>query len=177
MAGLAWRSAARPGIEPEPPAKTVDRLEFGPLDTADPGLARLRETLPADVRVQPIDAAILERCEWRDLTVDAFGTTEAFLATGYGLVLMRDDEILAEAYAPFLGHGVAEIGVVTAEPHRGHGYAPIACAYLAATLAGAGYAMSWSCDSDNEPSVRVAQKLGFAPARPYALFLYRPMPA
>ena len=36
---------------------------------------------------------------------------------------MRDDEILAEAYAPFIGGGVAEVGVVTSEAHRGQGSA------------------------------------------------------
>ena len=88
---------------------------------------------------------------------------------------MRDDEILAEAYAPFIGRGVAEVGVVTAEAHRGQGLAPIAIAWLGAVLAERGLAMYWSCDTTNEASVRVAGKLGFGAARPFGILLYRPL--
>ena len=177
MAGLAWRASERAGLEPEAPAKTVERLEFGPIDPADPRFATLRDALPAGVVVEPMNSTILERCEWRELVVAAYGTPEAFLAVGHALVLMEDGEIVAEAYAPFIGGGIAEIGVVTAEAQRGRGLAAIACAFLAAALADAGLAMTWSCDADNGPSIRVAEKLGFGTSRPYALMLYRPNPA
>jgi len=72
-----------------------------------------------------------------------------------------------------IGGGVAEVGVVTSEAHRGQGLASIAIAWLAADLAERGLGMYWSCDTDNEASVRVAGKLGFGPARPFGILLYR----
>jgi RimJ/RimL family protein N-acetyltransferase len=107
----------------------------------------------------------------------AHGSGGAFLEHALGLCLMRGDEIVAEAYAPFIGGGVAEVGVVTAEAHRGHGFAPIAIAFLAETLAERGLGMYWSCDADNVPSIRVADKVGFGAPRPFSLLLYRPIAA
>ncbi len=173
IVGLTWPDDADKSATPEPPARAQDRLGFGPIPASGDGLDRLRSDLPAGVTVRPMDADLLARCEWRELVEGAHGSVEAFLEHGLGLCLMRDDEILAEAYAPFIGAGVAELGVVTAEAHRGQGLAAIAIAWLAATLDERGLAMYWSCDTSNEASVRVAGKLGFGPPRPFGILLYR----
>jgi GNAT superfamily N-acetyltransferase len=177
MVGIAWGQAAGP-IVPEAPAKTLERLGFDAV-AGDPDgrLARLRGELPAGISVSPIDAGLLARCEWRELVVAAHGSSEAFLEHAFGLCLMRGDEIVAEAYAPFIGNRVAEVGVVTAEAHRGRGYASIAIAFLAEQLNARGLAMYWSCDADNTASIRVAKKVGFGAPRPFQLLLYRPLAA
>ena len=173
VVGLAWPDDATATAVPEPPARKQDRLGYGPIPAAADRLDRLRDDLPAGVKVRPMDADLLTRCEWRALVEGAHGSIDAFLEHGIGLCLMREDEILAEAYAPFIGGGVAEVGVVTSEAHRGQGLASIAIAWLAVALAERGLAMYWSCDTDNEASVRVAGKLGFGPARPFGILLYR----
>ncbi|MEO8469175.1 MAG: GNAT family N-acetyltransferase [Chloroflexota bacterium] len=175
--GLVWPGDSAGSVEPEAPARSIARLGFDAIDPADERFARLRADLPADLTVRPMDPELLARCEWLELVVDAHGSIEAFLARGSGLCLMRGDEIVAEAYAPFIGRGVAEVGVVTPEPHRGHGYASVAIAFLAKVLAGRGLAMYWSCDADNDASIRVAAKLGFGPPRPFGILLYRPLEA
>lgn len=175
VVGLTWPGDAGGSVSPEAPAKVMDRLGFDPIPATGARLGRLRDDLPDGVTVRPLDAGLLARCEWRELVEGAHGSIDAFLEHGIGLCLMRDDEILAEAYAPFIGHGVAEVGVVTAEAHRGQGLAPIAIAWLAAVLAERGLAMYWSCDTTNEASVRVAGKLGFGEARPFGILLYRPL--
>jgi hypothetical protein len=179
MVGIAWAEGEAAGaITPEVPAKILERLGFDPI-AGDPDgrLARLRGELPDGITVRPIDAELLARCEWRELVESAHGSAESFLEHAFGLCLMRGDEIVAEAYAPFIGNGVAEVGVVTSEAHRGHGYAPIAVAFLAQALADRALAMYWSCDADNVASIRVAGKVGFGPARPFQLLLYRPLPS
>jgi GNAT superfamily N-acetyltransferase len=177
MVGIAWADDGGP-ITPDPPAKVLERLGFDPI-AGDPDgrLARLRSQLPDGVTVSPIDAELLARCEWRELVESAHGTGAAFLEHALGLCLIRGDEIVAEAYAPFIGGGVAEVGVVTADAHRGQGYARIAIAFLAETLAARGLAMYWSCDADNLASIRVADKVGFGPPHPFRLLLYRPIAA
>jgi hypothetical protein len=175
MVGVVWTGAEDGPITPETPARVVKRLGFDPIAPSSETLARLRADLPADVVDRSIDAELLARCEWSELVEGAHGSAEAFLEHGLGICLVRHDEILAEAYAPFIGRDVAEVGVITPEAHRGRGYAPIAVAFLATALAERGLAMYWSCDADNIASVRVADKVGFGPARPFRLLLYRPL--
>jgi GNAT superfamily N-acetyltransferase len=174
--GLVWADEDGVAIVPEAPARVIDRLGFEAIPAASHMLQALAAALPAGDDARPMDAALLERCEWADQVIGAHGSVESFLANGAGLCIMRGDEILAEAYAPFIGHGVAEVGVVTREAHRRHGYAAIAIACLADRLAGTGLAMYWSCDADNVGSIRVAEKVGFAPPRPFRLLLYRQLP-
>jgi GNAT superfamily N-acetyltransferase len=178
MVGIAWAEGQEGGpITPEAPAKVLERLGFDAI-TGDPDgrLAAFRGELPTGITVRPIDAELLARCEWRELVESAHGSPEAFLEHAFGLCLMRGDEIVAEAYAPFIGNGVAEVGVVTAETHRGQGLGSIAVAFLGEALADRGLAMYWSCDADNLASIRVANKVGFGAPRPFQLLLYRPLP-
>ena len=173
MVGLIWPSTDDGPVTPEAPAQAMDRLGFGPIQTASPRLEDLRAALPAGIDVRSMDAELLARCEWRELVEAAYGSIDAFLDQGLGLCLMRDDEILAEAYAPFIGRGVAEVGVVTAEAHRGQGLAATAIACLTERLDERDLAMYWSCDTSNDASVRVAGKLGFGAAQPFRILMYR----
>lgn len=176
MVGLV--RSTKEGPEPqEAPAKRVERVDFAPLDPSAESLARLRRSLPSPLRVVPLTRDLLERCQWRDVAAEAAGGVDAFIETGIGLCLMAGDEILSEAYAPFVGRRSAEVGVITAEGHRGSGLAAIAVAFLAERLAHRDLGLYWSCDSANTASIRVAEKLGLASPRPYAMLLYRALPA
>ncbi len=177
LVGLAWPDGHHGPVAPGPPARTIDRLGFDPIDASSARSEALRAALPDGVTVRPIDAELLARCEWRELVEAAHGSADAFLANAFGLCLMRDDEILAEAYAPFIGRGVAEIGVVTAEAHRRKGLAAIAVAWLMVPIAERGLAAYWSCNTTNEASIRVAQKVGFGAPRPFGIRLYRQLEA
>ena len=174
MVGLVW-CENEDVPEPAPPAKRVERLDFAPLDPQAPNLAAARASLPAEVRVEALTPLLLERCEWRDIVLSACGSAEAFFRGATGLCLLAGDTIVAEAYAPYVGRGSAEVGVVTPESERGRGYATIAAAFLSAALAERSIAMYWSCDADNGPSIRVAEKLGFEQRRSFSILMYRPL--
>lgn len=130
---------------------------------------------PHECHVNRVTRELLERCQWRDFVVNATGSVTAFLQTGIGVCLMVGDEIVAEGYAPYIGRGSAEVGVVTSEEQRGRGYATIVAAFLAAIVGEQDLAMYWSCDADNAASIRVAEKLGFQDPKSFALLLYRPL--
>jgi RimJ/RimL family protein N-acetyltransferase len=87
--------------------------------------------------------------------------------------MMRGNEIIVESYVSSFGETQADIGAVTREAYRGHGYAPIACAYLIQACEQRGYQAYWSCDAENEASIRVAQKLGVRQERAYQILEYR----
>jgi RimJ/RimL family protein N-acetyltransferase len=150
----------------------AQRLEFLDCDPDSAVLAELRQRLPAGFEMRRIDRALLERCEWRADMEFFCGSLDTFLAQDLGLCMMRGDEIIVEAYASSFGETHAEIGAVTREPHRGRGYAPIACAYLIEAVAQRGYQPYWSCDRDNTASIRVARKLGFRAEKPYRILEY-----
>ena len=151
-------------------ATIVERLGFS---DADPDtLNHLRSQLPDGFSMQAIDAQLLQRCEWREEMIFYAGSEENFLAHGAGLCMMNGDEILVEAYASALGETRAEIGAITIKPYRGRGYAPIACAFLAAACQQRGCQPYWSCDADHTASIRVAQKMGFRQAKAYQIYEY-----
>lgn len=168
--GLVWRDDAFT-IQIPTADKTIHRTEFG---ECAPTSTPIR--LPEGLAFRAIDHTLLERCEWRPEIENFCGSLENFLAHGFGVCLMRGDEILTEAYAPFVAERVAEIGVVTHEAHRGQGYGVIACTHLIQLCRERGLEPYWSCDADNTGSVRLAQKLGFGHGRPYEIRLYRGTP-
>ena len=169
---LVWPPATSSQL-PAPEAATfVQRLEYTDCDADAPILATWRNRLPAGFEIHPIDRQLLERCEWRSDMEFYCGSLDNFLVNGMGLCLMRGDEIIVEAYASSFGKTHAEIGAITHEGYRGHGYAPIACAYLIQACEQRGYHAYWSCDVDNPASARVARKLGFRQEKAYQVLEY-----
>jgi RimJ/RimL family protein N-acetyltransferase len=155
-------------------ADVIDRLEFHEYDPGSETLNALRRQLPDGYVIRPITRLLLERCEWRDEMEFYAGSLDNFIRHGIGLCMMREGEIIAEAYASALGKTRAEIGAITRDAYRGRGYAPIACAHLIKACEKQGYQAYWSCDADHTASVRVAQKLGFRQERAYQSFEYNP---
>jgi RimJ/RimL family protein N-acetyltransferase len=171
---LVWPST----LVPEPfllqDAQIVQRLEFYGCASRGQVLADWRRRLPAGFEIRAIDRRLLARCEWRSEMEFYCGSLDNFLANGIGLCLMRGEDIIAEAYASSLGGGRAEIGAVTRAAYRGKGYAPIACAYLIKACEERGCQPNWSCDIDNEASIRVARKLEFRQQRAYQILEVEP---
>jgi RimJ/RimL family protein N-acetyltransferase len=169
---LVWPPSTESHLMPPESEHLNQRLEFYDCDPRSQILADLRGRLPDGMEIRPMDRKLLERCEWRSDMEFFCGSLDHFLENGIGLCMMRGEEIIVEAYASSLGEGNAEIGAVTHEAFRGQGYAPITCAYLIQVCARHGYNPIWSCDIDNEASIRVAQKLGFRQERAYQVFEY-----
>jgi GNAT superfamily N-acetyltransferase len=170
---LVWSPPVAGHVMPPPQAtKEFDRLEFfdrRPVPTrAGEGVWRL----PDGCTLRRMEASLFARCLWRDLHVRMAGTSENFLAHGLGFCLMRDEEIVCEAYAGCLGAGKWEIGAITHEPHRRQGYAVVTCTHLIEMCEGAGQPTCWSCETDNVAPVATARRLGYTSERAYKLLYY-----
>jgi len=150
----------------------VNRIEFYACDPDSEILNNLRRQMPEGHRIQNIDKQLLERCEWRTEMEFYAGNMNNFLTHAIGLCLMRENEIVVEAYASALGKTTAEIGAITHTAERGRGFAPIACAYLIEVCRQRRYQAYWSCNADHTASIRVAQKLGFQQERAYRIYTY-----
>jgi RimJ/RimL family protein N-acetyltransferase len=171
---LVWPSAYASRLLAPITTCVNQRIEFYGYDPGSPVLANWRQRLPDGFDIRPIDRQIIERCEWRDEMVFYCGSLENFLANEFGLCLMQKDNIIVEAYVSSFGEKQAEIGAVTHEMYRGHGYAPITCAYLIEACEQRGYHSYWSCDAENIASVQVARKLGFQHEQAYQILEYSP---
>ena len=72
-----------------------------------------------------------------------------------------EDEIVSVAHAFAWSPGYVDIGVTTHEEWRGQGLATSAAALVAAEVRARGQVPVWSCGAHNEPSLRIAARLGF----------------
>ena len=100
---------------------------------------------------------------------------ENFLAHGFGVCLVKDGEVVSEAYAPYVTTKNIELATLTKESHRGRGYAAITCAHFIQACQARSLAPYWSCDADNAASAKLARKLGFKNEREYEILMYRGM--
>lgn len=174
---IVWRANAWQ-IEIPKADKLLQRSEFTDFDPVSPAFTRLAASpLREGLAFQTINRDLLEACEWKGEIESFCGSLENFLAHGFGVCLLQSQEIIAEAYAPFVAPGAVEIGAVTREAQRGKGYAALTCARLIQTCLDRQLKPYWSCDADNLPSVNLAVKLGFLNQQAYEIQIYRGTPS
>lgn len=98
---------------------------------------------------------VVPRNFWRD---------EAhFLAEGIGYTLILDGEIASFSFAAFRTATRLEIGIETAEKHRGKGCALSVSSALIDYCLEHNLEPVWACRLENQGSYHLAQKLGFQP--------------
>jgi hypothetical protein len=148
---LAW-------MPPEPRYDGTD-LDFSERDPAV-DLQRLVH-VPAGLRLERIDAELLERCAWGGYKVDVFGSSAAALEHGLGYCLLDGDTVVSEAFAGPLSRGTLEMGTITHEDYRRRGLASIVCARTLLECERLGYQTWWNCTKQNLGSAAMARKLGY----------------
>lgn len=140
-----------------PGSDRTDRADLaGPTDgvrllgSGDRALAR---HLPADLRPEIEDAL-------------AYAPTAA--------VLVEDDgepRIAAVCYATHVTESLWDVSIDTVEPYRRRGLAVRAVTFLTRHLRERGKEPVWGAQEDNEPSLRLAGKLGYEPVDRLAVFV------
>ena len=118
--------------------------------------------LPDGYELKKIDVDIYDKCLESPVTADfvsAFESKEKYLSIGRGIVITKDNNIVAGAssYTRYL-EGI-EIEVDTIEDERRKHLATIACSALILNCLEEGLYPSW--DAQNMNSVRLAEKLGY----------------
>jgi len=86
---------------------------------------------------------------------------EFLLPSCKGYVAMVENEPASIAFSAYLHGSDLEIGIETAEKHRGSGLAFAACVALIRYCIEKGMTPIWSCKLDNTASMKLAQRLGF----------------
>lgn len=132
-------------------------------------LTPLLAPFPAGCEVRLFDAELLpQSADYGDL-ITQHGSIERVLENWFGVALLCEGEIAAEASAGLAVDDVIEVGVATREAHRGKGYATQVCAHLLQLCEARGYRTYWNTNTSNIPSVKLARKLGYQLERPYHL--------
>ena len=149
--------------------RVVDRVRFEDCDLESKTLRTLRDGLPPDFEMSPLDCELLGQCHHalRELSEVYGDRLDSYFDFGYGVCLLHDGKVVSEAYAGFVADGRMEAIAGTIERFRGRGLASIASAYLAEEARVRGYAFTWSCLADNIGSLKVARRLAFRSERPY----------
>lgn len=125
-------------------------------------LARLAQTLPEGLRIEPIDRQMYHQVMNTGWAVDfcsQFPDAEAFVREGLGFVCLLNDEIVGGASSYIRYNNGIEIQVETRSDCRRLGIAAACCARLILACLERGLYPSW--DAANRASVALAEKLGY----------------
>ena len=117
--------------------------------------------MPAGYRLGVRDEHLFRKSFDYQSTMELFGSVEKVMQHTLGVVILHEGMVACEAATGAPTHGLIEVGVTTAEEHRGRGLATIACARLIEMCEEQGYKTWWDCAKQNIPSVRLAKKLGY----------------
>jgi GNAT superfamily N-acetyltransferase len=152
---------------PLPEPQYDGRTLYFPTRSPTVALAPLIQALSAEYRLVTRDAALFARSFDAADLLATFGSVEQVLRHTRGAMLLRDELPVCEASTGAAVEGRIEVGVTTHEQFRGQGLATIACAALIAACEAEGLATWWDCAAQNEPSVRLARRLGYGEGRAY----------
>ncbi|MCR5281756.1 MAG: GNAT family N-acetyltransferase [Lachnospiraceae bacterium] len=146
-----------------PMAKKVERYAIKKDTQFDTDLLQNIVTgLPDGYRLKAIDEKIYDMCledpVMRDF-VSSFESKDRFLEIGRGMVILKNDKIVAGASSYTRYREGIEIEVDTVESERRKGLATIVCAALILRCLEEGLYPSW--DAQNMNSVHLAEKLGY----------------
>jgi RimJ/RimL family protein N-acetyltransferase len=157
--------------EPYYVGRAIDFTERVPPSDQRDLLAR---PLPDDLRLVPLDAALLPRIEWADDTLHAFGSVDAWTELGLGWCLLdRSGAVVAQGMAGPRTRGSMEMGVWVHESHRRRGFGILVSLYTAVACEVAGARVWWNTNVDNGASIGIARRIGFTCERAYDLVAYR----
>jgi RimJ/RimL family protein N-acetyltransferase len=165
-----WQDHAYNQLLPPTPDFDGWELEFTdrPLGT-DP-IPHL--SVPDGCALRPIDATWFARCRYGEYYAAYFGSVERTLEKGLGYCLVKEQELLSEAFAADAALGLIEIGTITGEAYRGRGYAALTCARLIRECEARGYRTYWNCAKENQASAGLARSLGYQTEQEFRYVVY-----
>lgn len=155
-----------------PTAKRVTRYAIKKNTVFDKELLKNNlSMLPAGYEIKAIDGDLYDKCLINPVTADfvsSFDSKEQYLSLGRGVVITKDDIIVAGASSFARYNEGIEIEVDTVEHERRKHLATIACSALILKCLEEGLYPSW--DAQNMNSVRLAEKLGYEYSHDYVAY-------
>ncbi|HEV3473274.1 MAG TPA: GNAT family N-acetyltransferase [Actinomycetota bacterium] len=168
---------------PEPCRRLLDRLPKKPARSRTrirlvldrDAFARSPRPAPAaGVELVDIDADVLARLEPLGLDIGGrfWPSENAFLERGLGVAGLTEGVAASAVYSACVVRGVAEVDVATLERFRGRGLAGLVVERFARRCLERGLVPTWDCFDYNEPSLRLARRLGFEERARYPFYSF-----
>jgi RimJ/RimL family protein N-acetyltransferase len=162
-----WQEA-QPLLLPDLRGAIIRRMDF-----AFQGLPEdIPQRVPSRAIIRRIDSYLLQSA-YSNLAyvrgwIDSFWhTPEDFLQRGSGFCAVVGDTIAAWCLTVFAAGNEREVGLETIADFRGQGFATLVATATIEEIVKNGLTPRWQCHAGNRPSVAVAEKVGFVPAREY----------
>ncbi len=133
-------------------------------------IIELKEALPSEYVIRPLDLALLEQSS-RSLLGDIllfYNSYDDFLNRGFGFGVLRDGNLVSLARTCFPFRTRFEIQVNTLPRFQRKGLATSASAMLIESSLRSGLVPDW--DAANEESIHLALKLGYSNPQSYHVF-------
>jgi RimJ/RimL family protein N-acetyltransferase len=121
-------------------------------------------SLPEGFVLKALDREILERSSCEDLAdeiVFHWGSLDTFADKGVGYCVLHDGDVVSWCYVEAFGRQAQSVGIWTSPDHRGEALGTAVGSAVIRHCLGQGYAPFWICDDGNQPSRRLAERLGF----------------
>jgi RimJ/RimL family protein N-acetyltransferase len=129
-------------------------------------------SLPAGFASGPLTAELARRAEPLGMNLGSrfWPSLDDLLLKGVGVCITTpDDDVAACAYSACVSDGVAEADIAVAPSLRTQGLGLAAGRAFVQACLDRAIKPTWDCFTHNEPSMRLAALLGFAPSRRYAM--------
>lgn len=101
-----------------------------------------------------------------------WASADDFLKNGFGVCLIKDDEIASLCYSSCVVDGLAEIDIVTWDEYRGQGLAAMVARQFIRECIQRKITPTWDCFLSNVASVKLAEKLGFEQEQTYLFYSF-----
>jgi len=120
--------------------------------------------LPEGLALEKLDRKILGQPGCQDLAEEVafhWGSLDAFLDEGIGYGVLRDGDLISWCYVQAFGNKAQTIDIWTNPDDRGEALGTAVGSAVIRHCLAQGYAPFWICDDGNQPSRRLAERLGF----------------
>lgn len=125
-----------------------------------------------DCTIEPIlTFGVLQKCQGFKDTLNRYGSFGQFIKYGKGYVLRKDDKIISEAYADYIGGGYLEIGVITHPKYRSLGFGTKIVTYLTKECLSQQITPVYGTHISNRNSISLGLKTGFSISKYYVLMV------
>lgn len=153
-----------------PEARAYDRFAFRAPATWDrERLRALRESLPAEYKLQRVDAKTVAAFRAPNETfVDNFASLDEFLKLGVGFAVTKDGEVVAGCASYSISSHSLEFEIETRRDYQRRGLALVTGARMLEHCLDNGLEPCW--DAAHEGSARLAEALGFVGRRQYTSY-------
>jgi RimJ/RimL family protein N-acetyltransferase len=129
--------------------------------------------IPDTKSLEKIDPGIIEsHPPLQDEIHLTWGSLAAFEAHGYGYCLLEGETLVSFCLAVFADETRDEISVHTAEAYRQQGWGTVVASAFISECLRRGRQPNWECFWDNEPSTKLAEKLGFRMQEDYPVYYW-----